>query len=199
MTDITHLLVRARAGDQGAFADVVASAQTDVQRFCAGCVNWTEAPDLAQETFLRAWKSIQTFSGESSGRSWLFGVARNVVADYVRRHARRRGIRRFSSLDVDRYDSGASLASNVASTGGDRCEQIALEQLISELSDEQREAFVLTQLIGLSYEEAAESAQVAVGTIRSRVARARGNLIAAITATEVEDQGPDSIDTSIAN
>jgi RNA polymerase sigma-70 factor, ECF subfamily len=184
MSDITHLLLRARSGDQTAFADVVNSLQTDVQRFCAGCVNWTEAADLAQETFLRAWKSLDTFRGESNGRAWLFGVARNVVADHVRRSARRGSIRKFHAIPDE---TGAGLVEQTDAT-----EHFALLALIGSLPDEQRQAFVLTQLVGLSYEEAAESMSVAVGTIRSRVARARAHLIGALA--QADHSGADRIE-----
>jgi RNA polymerase sigma-70 factor, ECF subfamily len=180
MTDITHLMLRARTGDLDAFAEIVKASQSDVQRFCAGCVNWTEAADLAQETYVRAWKSLASYNGEASGQAWLFGVARHVVADHVRRTARRSGIRRFHAMSLE-GDTSIDQRDLAASNGTQRIE---LEELIAQLNPDQREAFVLTQIVGLSYEEAADSANVAVGTIRSRVARARAQLIHAFTAAE---------------
>jgi RNA polymerase sigma-70 factor, ECF subfamily len=190
MVDLTHLLLRAQAGDANAFEQVVRAAQVDVQRYCTTAVNSTEAPDLAQEVFIRAWRSISTYEGTASGRAWLFGVARNTINDHIRRASRRRRIRSFVSLqgfshtDANSDNSYVRVGSVADPANSDTASVLAIEGLIANLSDDRRDAFVLTQLFGFSYEEAADAAGVPIGTIRSRVARARGDLVQAMNAAD---------------
>ena len=168
---LTRLALAARDGDKRALDAFIRAGQIDVYRFCARLTSVNEAADLTQETFLRAWRSIGRFRGDSEARTWLLGIARNTVADHVRRGARRRRLRVVTSTDPH------DLRNHPAS--GDDGEAHATAALLDELSAERREAFVLTQMIGLSYEEAAVVCGVPVGTIRSRVARARDALMQA--------------------
>jgi RNA polymerase sigma-70 factor, ECF subfamily len=179
--DLTHLLLQAGLGDVEAFDDLVRQTQTDVHRFCQSLVGFNEASDVAQETFVRAWRSAHTFTGSANGRTWLFGVARNVAADHRRRFARRARIRSFLSLSSTPIDSAQSAAHGKTSylELADRHrfdEYAALNELVDKLEPDRREAFVLTQVIGFSYAEVAAICAVPVGTIRSRVARARESL-----------------------
>ena len=201
-SDITYLLLQAAAGDLDAFDDVVRETQHDVGRFIQSLLGRSgsdEAADVAQETFLRAWRSAPTFTGSSSGRTWLFGVARNVVADHQRRHARRNRIRKFVSLSA-RRDESSDQSASVANrrdfdpADGNRFdEHYALQGLVDQLEPERKEAFVLTQIAGLSYAEVAEICEVPVGTIRSRVARARESLALAYRLGEPDVQIPEQI------
>ncbi|QGN49696.1 sigma-70 family RNA polymerase sigma factor [Micromonospora sp. WMMC415] len=134
-----------------------------------------EADDLAQETYLRAMRAMPSFAGRSSARTWLLGIARRVAVDQVRMAMSR-------PRTVPLSDSHDTADPN--RSGFDR--QVALEQLIAALPDDRREAFVVTQVLGLSYAEAAEVCDCPVGTIRSRVARAREDLIAAVAAQPAE-------------
>ncbi len=168
---LTRLALAARDGDQRALDAFIRAGQADVYRFCARVASVNEAADLTQETFLRAWRSIGRFRGDSEARTWLLGIARNTVADHVRRGARRRRLRVVTSTDP--HD-----LRNHPATGDDGGGH-ATAALLDDLSAERREAFVLTQMIGLSYEEAAVVCGVPVGTIRSRVARARDALMQA--------------------
>jgi RNA polymerase sigma-70 factor, ECF subfamily len=189
-SDTTFLLLQAGTGNVHAFDDFVRETQHDLQRFVRSFVGPDEAADVAQEAFIRAWRSAPSFTGSSNGKTWLFGVARNVVADHQRRHARRNRIRRFVSLtsngDYDRENLSARVSSGFSrgEVGGPATQQsfeeyAALSELVDRLEPARREAFVLTQIVGFSYAEAAEVCGVPVGTIRSRVARAREFLAAA--------------------
>jgi RNA polymerase sigma-70 factor, ECF subfamily len=199
-TDVTFLLLKAATGDLEAFDDIVRDTQHDVGRFIQSLLGRSssdEAADVTQETFLRAWRSAPTFTGSSSGRTWLFGVARNVVADHQRRHARRGRIRKFISLSA-RSDESFNQSADVANrrdfdpADGNRFdEHYALQGLVDQLEPERKEAFVLTQIVGLSYAEVAEICDVPLGTVRSRVARARESLATAYRVGERDGQKPE--------
>jgi RNA polymerase sigma-70 factor, ECF subfamily len=148
-------------------AGFVRATQGEVWRFAAALVDPGTADDLAQETYLRAFRGLRDFAGRSSARTWLLAIARNVCADHIRTVQRRRRLEgRLPSPDPVPDPAGLVTATD----------------LLRGLPDERREAFALTQLLGLSYEEAATACGVAVGTIRSRVARARMQLVAAASA-----------------
>ena len=145
----------------------VRATQGEVWRFAAALVDPGAADDLTQETYLRAFRGLADFAGRSSARTWLLAIARHVCAVHIRTAARRR-----------RLDARLPPPEPVPDPAG----LVGATDLLRRLPEERREAFVLTQLLGLSYEEAAALCGVALGTIRSRVARARSQLIAAATA-----------------
>lgn len=167
MDELTTLAMAAGRGDPVAVTAFVRRTQPDVWRLCARLGDRASADDLTQEVYLRALPALERFRGESSARTWLLQITRHVCADNVRRATRRRaGLARLVARS-DRSDAVAP-----ARTG-----ELELEEAIAALSGDRREAFVLTQVTGLSYAEAAEVCGVPVGTIRSRVARARGDLL----------------------
>ncbi len=127
------------------------------------------AHDLTQDTFVRALDSLPGFEGRASARTWLLSIARRAVADSFRRAAVRPRL-----ADAHDWQLALERAQPRDLPGFD--EGIALLDLLETLPDERREAFVLTQVVGLPYEEAARFIGCPVGTIRSRVARARTTL-----------------------
>ena len=159
------LLDAAREGDDHAVAELVRRTQPDVWRLCVALGSPGEEQDLVQETYLRALGSLHTYRGDAPVRAWLLSVARNVCADHVRRRERQRRL-------LDRVRPHPLDAVSPAPA--------AIEDLLDGLSDDRREAFVLTQLLGLSYEEAAVALDCPIGTVRSRVARARAELAAEV-------------------
>ncbi|MEV0154052.1 sigma-70 family RNA polymerase sigma factor [Micromonospora sp. NPDC050686] len=166
--EITAWAVAAGRGDREAAARFVRATQHQVRRFLAALISPAEADDLAQETLLRAMRSLPSFAGRSSARTWLLTIARRVAVDHIRAaSARPRTVPM-----PDAYDR--------ADTTGGFDRQVVLEQVIATLPAERREAFVATQVLGLSYAEAAQVCGCPVGTIRSRVARAREDLVAAL-------------------
>ena len=168
--EATDWALRAKSGDAVASAAFVRATQAEVWRFCASRVDGATADDLTQETYLRAFRALPSFEGRSSVRTWLFGIARRTCADHLRATVRGRALlRRAAPAAVE----------EVADPSG----TVGAVELLQRLRPAQREAFVLTQVLGLSYEEAAEAVGVPIGTIRSRVARARMELVAAVTAS----------------
>ncbi|MGI8761954.1 MAG: sigma-70 family RNA polymerase sigma factor [Jatrophihabitantaceae bacterium] len=163
--DVTAAALRARRGDAAAAVAFVRATQADVWRACAGLGSTQDAEDLTQETYARAFASLHRFAGRASARTWLLSIARRVCADAVRDAVRLRAVR-------------ASAATEQRLRGGsDPADSVVLHGLLSCLDGERREAFVLTQLVGLSYAEAADVCNCPIGTIRSRVARARAELV----------------------
>lgn len=169
MDELDALAADAAGGDPLAAAAFVRATQSDVWRLCHALGDPGTADDLTQETFLRAFGALHRFEGRSSVRTWLLAIARRVCADAVRSRRRRR-------LTLVRDD--ADLAALPAPGGADPVgEGAGVADLLARMDPDRREAFVLTQLLGLSYAEAAAVAGCAVGTIRSRVARGRADLI----------------------
>jgi RNA polymerase sigma-70 factor (ECF subfamily) len=170
MDDVTRLAVAAAAGDRFALAAFVRDTQTDVWRLCRHLAGPAAADDLAQDTYLRMLDALPRFRGDSSARTWLLAIARHTAIDHVRREQRRRRRPAFwvypAAPDALGYTENETAA------------------LLGALDADRREAFVLTQLVGLTYAEAATVAGVAVGTIRSRVARARADLLVQLERAE---------------
>jgi RNA polymerase sigma-70 factor, ECF subfamily len=156
------LLARAAVnGDDRALAQLVRGTQDSVYRLCCYLASPSEAEDLTQETYLRMLQALPRFRFDAPARAWIFAIARHVCADHVRRRVRR--------APLDR----------LVTTPGEAVLDLAhveLGELVDTLDPEKRTAFVLTQVLGLSYEEAATVCDCPVGTIRSRVARAREHL-----------------------
>ncbi|WP_369251966.1 sigma-70 family RNA polymerase sigma factor [Geodermatophilus amargosae] len=172
MDELGRVAAAAVDGDPLAAATLVRATQSDVWRLCAALGDRESADDLTQETYARAFASLHRFEGRSSLRTWLLAIARRVCADAVRSRRRRR-------LTLVRDD--ADLEALGRTDGADRVgEGAAVTDLLARLDPDRREAFALTQLLGLSYAEAAEVAGCPVGTIRSRVARARADLVQAL-------------------
>jgi RNA polymerase sigma-70 factor, ECF subfamily len=164
---LTRLALVAASGDASACDAVVRAAYLDVWRLCATLVDRQSADDLAQESFARAVRALPRFRADSSARTWFLAIARHTCMDELRlRHRRRRS-------DASR----AVMRSDRELVAPDASETSMVEDLIGRLDPDRRAAFLLTQHMDLSYEEAAAVCECPVGTIRSRVARARADLI----------------------
>lgn len=168
MDDLTALAIAARDGDRSALGRFVRASQADVWRLCAHLSARQEADDLTQETYVRALRALASYRGESSARTWLLSIAHRTCVDHVRRAQRRRLLMRRLRAQPSR--------SMVAPLVG----RVDLDLLVDALDPDRRAAFVLTQVLGLSYGEAATVMDAPIGTIRSRVARARADLGAAL-------------------
>ncbi len=170
--DLTRLALAAQDGDQIALAAFVRKTQPEVWRLCARLGDRDQADDLTQEVYLRALPALERFRADASARTWLLRIARNTCADHVRGRVRRRAL-----LDRVRPADRDEVSPDPAGA-------VELDRLVSALDPDRREAFVLTQTLGCSYQEAADVVGVPVGTIRSRVARARDDLLDALSTDE---------------
>jgi RNA polymerase sigma-70 factor (ECF subfamily) len=171
---VTEWALAAGRGDQAAAAAFVRATQHQVWRFVAHLAGPGHADDLTQETYLRAMRNLPGFAGRSSAHTWLFTIARRVVVDHIRAAAARPRL-----AAVDDWEAAADTAT--AGHGSGVEDAVVLRRLLDGLTAERREAFVATQILGLSYAEAAQVCDCPIGTIRSRVARAREDLVDAMT------------------
>lgn len=156
--------LRAKAGDRRALDDLVRGLHPDIWRLCRYLGRPADPDDLTQETFERLLRSLHRFRADGSARAWALTIARRVCADSTRRAQRER-----------------KLDTRLRSTPDDEAHRDVswheIDEMLEPLDPDRREAFVLTQLVGLTYEEAADAVGCPVGTIRSRVARARSDLL----------------------
>lgn len=166
-----HIVTAAARGDEQALTAFIRETQPAVWRLCTRLGSRGDEADLVQETYLRAIRALPGYRGEAPARAWLLSIARRVCADHVRRAQRgRRLIERVAQhTDTDAQPAHESV-----------------DDLLDLLDADRREAFVLTQYVGLSYDEAAVVADCAVGTIRSRVSRARADLLDALRRSEAQ-------------
>ncbi|GAB2956719.1 sigma-70 family RNA polymerase sigma factor [Micromonospora polyrhachis] len=185
--DITGWALAARAGDRAAAAAFIRTTQHQVHRFLGHLVDRHVVEELTQETYLRAMRALPRFTGRSSARTWLLAITRRVANDHsrpIRTSDRRRGFR----SEILPYRTGiltpAESITAPAGRGhdGEADDTVLLRGLLDTLVRERREAFVATQVLGLSYAEAAEVCGCPVSAVRSRVAGARADLVTALTA-----------------
>jgi len=173
--DITRDAFRAARGDQAAAERFVVATQRQLHRLLSYLSSPGVAEDLMQETYLRAFAALPGYEGRSPARMWLLAIAKRVAADHLRANRRRPAISQVEDWVTTAEQNGAATP--------DHGRLVVMRRLIAELDEERREAFVLTQMLGMSYADAAEVCDCAVGTIRSRVFRAREDLTAALTST----------------
>ena len=157
-------LLAAKEGDDVRLTELIRTLQPRVWSLCSVLGAPADPADLAQETFLRMIRALPGFRGESSVETWVLSIAKKVCADQIRSFGRRRRL-------VERLKAVA--VESVAPSP----ERTIAEEMVKATSAEFREAFVMTQIVGLTYAEAAEIIGCPVGTIRSRVARAREALL----------------------
>ncbi|MFG2308672.1 sigma-70 family RNA polymerase sigma factor [Streptomyces sp. NPDC048566] len=166
----TAWALAARNGDRHAAEHFVRALHGDVLRYVAHLSGDPQtAQDLAQDTFVRAFDSLPRFEGRASARTWLLSIARRAVADSFRRAAARP-----RPADTPDWQAVVERVQPRGLPGFD--DGIALLDLLAALPGDRREAFVLTQVAGLSYEDAARCIGCPIGTVRSRVGRARAAL-----------------------
>nr|WP_282441309.1 RNA polymerase sigma factor [Corynebacterium pygosceleis] len=170
---VTELALKAGQGDRAALTDFVTATQGDVWRLLAHLGGRDIADDLTQETYLRVMGALPRFAARSSARTWILSLARRVWIDNIRHD-----MARPRKSVVEYQDAAAGSATTDSWT-----EWVDARMLIDALPEDRREALILTQVLGYTYDEAAKIAGVRTGTIRSRVARARADIVEA--ATEV--------------
>jgi RNA polymerase sigma-70 factor (ECF subfamily) len=173
--EITLHALAAGRGDPDAITAFVRATQGDVWRYVAYLADREYADDLTQETFLRALRGLRTFRGDVPARVWLLSIARRAVVDHFRKQGR-------SPVAGASLDADDAVAERIGPATPDPAGEVTLRALVARLDPDKRAAFVLTQINGLSYDEAAHACGVPIGTIRSRVARAREDLLTAMNA-----------------
>ena len=176
------LLQRAQKDDMDAFETIVRAHEKTVYNLALRALgNPEDAEDAAQEVFLKAYTSIKSFRGESKISVWLYRITNNVCIDLLRK---RKDTVSLSTEDAD----GEAAEFEIADTGFDPAaiaERNDLKERLAEavqlLPQEQREAFLLRVVAEQSYEEIAATLGVDLGTVKSRIFRARKKLCALLS------------------
>jgi RNA polymerase sigma-70 factor, ECF subfamily len=162
-----RVISAARAGDARAFESLVRRYQADVYRFVLHLIRDPQAAeDITQESFVRAFRFLRRYRGDSRFTTWLFSIARNCVVDETRRWGRRHRVADRVGRERDAFMSP------------DQTLAVEVREALATLPQELLEPVVLIDVFSLSYRETAEMLSVAEGTIKSRVHRAREQLIA---------------------
>jgi RNA polymerase sigma-70 factor (ECF subfamily) len=162
VADDLELARAAVQGDRVAMETIVRDTQDHVWRYCAYLGPRGDADDLVQDTYVRVLRALPSYAGKSALRTWVLSIARRVCADAIRSARRRNAL--------------GALWARIPVAPSDPSDAVGVALLLDGLAPDRREAFVLTQLVGMAYAEAASLVGVPVGTIRSRVARARNDL-----------------------
>ncbi len=182
--DEALLITRSQRGDVNAFNQLVLHYQQTAYNVVLRMLgNRDAAADVTQDTFIAAYRAIQSFRGGSSFRSWLLRIASNQACDYWRRANRHPQDSLDRVMDEDELHDAGLLNALVETGQAANPEEFLLNQELQELIQkglqelplDQRIAVILCDIQGLSYEEIAATTQTTLGTVRSRIARGRGD------------------------
>lgn len=171
-----ELVARAKAGDQEAFEQLVLDNQNRVYSLTVRLVgDREEGADLAQEAFFKAWQGLSSFQGESSFSTWVYRLATNVCIDCLRRRKRRREVEDAVSLDDE--EAGWAEPVDWSQDPQRQLERAELSRAVSRgleaLPEHHKNVLVMRELSGLSYQEIGRALELDMGTVKSRIARAR--------------------------
>ncbi len=176
--DIDQQLVeRVQRGDKAAFDLLVVKYQRKIFRLLSRLIrDAAEIEDVAQEAFIKAYRALPNFRGDSAFYTWLYRIAINTAKNYLVSQGRRAPTSTPSDIeDAETFDDGDHLRDLNTPDSMLVTKQVgeAVNRAIDQLPEDLRTAIVLRELEGLSYEEIAESMQCPIGTVRSRIFRAR--------------------------
>ena len=168
-------LIRAAAkGDHVAFAQLVRAHQAQVWRFLSHLLgDQALAEDVTQETFLKVYKKLDSYQFRSKFSTWVLAIARNAGVDAIRKNRRNQ-----VNVDMEQLDDPGANSSP---------SRLELETAIGSLAPKLREAFLLVEVMGLSYQEVARVLRVPIGTVKSRLYHARRHLVEWLR----DEDGPD--------
>lgn len=177
---VDELVQQAQAGDEEAFGQLVRHYHERVYHVAYRFVrNVDEANDLAQQAWIKAWKRLSSFRGQSGFFTWMYRVVSSVCLDHLRKKKRRSEQELLDGVEYDRV-VGAELAASSRSRPDRELERSEIRQRffdeLEKLSSEHRMALVMREVDGLSYEEIARAMKCRKGTVMSRIYYARKNL-----------------------
>jgi len=171
-----ELVARAQRGDKRAFDLLVLKYQQKVSNLIARYVrDSSEVLDVTQEAFIKAYRALSGFRGESAFYTWLYRIAINTVKNHMVAQGRRPPGDDLDAEVAEQMDMGSRLRENATPERHLLTEEIAetVQQALDGLPEDLRTAIVLRELEGLSYEEIAVAMDCPIGTVRSRIFRAR--------------------------
>ncbi|WP_166373089.1 RNA polymerase sigma factor RpoE [Psychromonas sp. SA13A] len=171
-----QLIQRIQNGEQQAFALLVRKYQTRVANILTRYVRSSgDIPDVSQEVFIKVYKSLPNFRGDSAFYTWLFRITVNTAKNYLTSQSRRPPASDIDAEEADSYDGSGALkddANPEAILHSQEVKQVILK-VIGDLPDELKSAITLRELEGMSYDEIAQIENCPIGTVRSRIFRAR--------------------------
>jgi RNA polymerase sigma-70 factor (ECF subfamily) len=170
------LVARVQRGDSVAFDLLVRKYQHRIAALISRYIHdWSEVQDVAQDTFLRAYRAIGNFRGDAQFYTWLHRIAVNTAKNHLVAHNRRPPTDDIDVSDAEQFDSGIRLRDNDTPERELMRQEIerTVMRVVERLPQELRDAITLREVDGLSYEDIAERMQCPIGTVRSRIFRAR--------------------------
>lgn len=175
------LVARCQRGETAAFDGIVTKYRNTVYATIYNMVRSEEdAWDLAQETFVKAWRHIAGFRGQSKLSTWLHRIAANVAIDWVRRKQIESGVEFDDTIALDQIEPGSATAPHTEPLPHQRLQcheiQARIDAALALLSPEHRAVMLLREVEGLHYEEIAETLGCSMGTVMSRLFYARKKL-----------------------
>lgn len=170
-----QLVERAQAGDRRAFELLVRKYQYKIVQLVGRLVGDADAPDVAQETFIKAWRALNGFRGQSAFYTWLYRIGINTAKNHLVARGRRPSNQDIDVEDAEQFghtEQMSDVDTPEALLLSDEIRQ-KVSETIAGLPPDLRQAITLRELEGLSYEEIAEAMNCPIGTVRSRIFRAR--------------------------
>lgn len=170
------LVLKVQSGDKSAFDLLVLKYQHRVAKLVSRFIyNHAEVEDVTQEVFIKAYRALANFRGDSAFYTWLYRIAVNTAKNYLVTMSRRPPSSDLEAGDAENMELGASLRENATPESNMLAREIGetVKQAVEQLPEELKTAIVLREIEGLSYEEIADVMACPIGTVRSRIFRAR--------------------------
>ena len=175
-----RLLTKARQGNVQAFEELSGSYYTKVYNICYRMLNNPDdASEQAQETFIKAFRYIKDFKGNCSFSTWIYRIATNTCLDFIRKNNKNKNTvsmeqTTFEDITVkDRLVSNMPGPEKFAETNAQKA---AIKEALANMNEKNRIIIILRDFMGLSYEQISETLETPVGTVKSRISRARSEL-----------------------
>ena len=172
-----ELVARVQAGDKQAFDLLVLKYQRKIMRLLSRMIrDQAEVEDVAQEAFIKAYRALPQFRGDSAFYTWLYRIAINTARNWLSSNSRRPSTpSSYENEDGETFDEMDNLTDNTTPESELASRQIAqtVNKAIEDLPEDLRTAIVLREIEGMSYEDIAQSMNCPIGTVRSRIFRAR--------------------------
>ena len=174
--DDTDILRRFKNGDTSAFKEIVLAYQDSIYSLCTYMIgDPANAQDVAQDVFLKAYQNLKAFKPNASIYTWLYRITVNTCIDYKRKISFE-SLFRHHQHEEDIIENEPSGDPSPESLYGSRQDAATLKKALGKLSQKLKAVIVMKEVEGLSYEEIADALELSIGTVKSRISRARGEL-----------------------
>ncbi|MBK1780995.1 RNA polymerase sigma factor RpoE [Advenella sp. WQ 585] len=188
-----ELVARVQKGDKRAFDLLVLKYQRKIMRLLSRMLNnHAEVEDIAQETFIKAYRALPQFRGDSAFYTWLYRIAINTARNWLSSNQRKMLVSdTFETKDGETFSQSDNLIDIDTPESRMVSREIGqtVNKAIEDLPEDLRTAIVLREIEGLSYEEIAQTMECPIGTVRSRIFRAREAIAARLKPVLGQDSG----------